>query len=241
MLGQYIAHCEDSLTASIVSHLLHLPVEVFWKIFRGACYGKELPEDSGEPQHLDLLPKWDPTGTHNNTYVEPDVFIRFRDFDLIIEAKRWDEGMQDRGQWQRELIAYTNEYGEEKRPVLMVALGGLYGTESEEIGHTWHSSEPGPEAPGDHVFVCPVIMCRWRGLLNLCQRMRREIARSEFPDSHNFATTRILEDVVSLFSWHGYSTGKWFSDFEFARHFLRPNTALTHQVFRSRSLQLSHP
>jgi hypothetical protein len=236
MLGQHLNPCEDSLTAAIFSHLLHLPVELFWKIFRSACYGKELPEQAGELEAFNAFPKWDPSGTSNKTYVEPDLFFRFREFDLIIEAKRRDEGMQDRSQWLRELIAYTNEYGDEKREVKMVALGGIYGTQTEQVSHCWTSVEAEMEM---HHFVCPVIMCRWRGLLHQCKRMGDELNRLEYRASQTLAHIRILGDLIGLFGWHGYSTGKWFSDFDFARHRLSPSTETAHQLLQRRSLQLA--
>src|SRR5881227_2646233 len=95
MLGKYIKHCEDSLTCSVLPHLLHLPFELFWQILHNACFTGALPAQVGEPvSDIEFWPKWDPEGTPNNTYVEPDVFIRFPRFDLIIEAKYGDEGSQ---------------------------------------------------------------------------------------------------------------------------------------------------
>src|SRR5438552_1575411 len=111
MLGKFVVHCEDSLMAAVFSHLLHLPFTIFWHILRDACYGTGLPAVVGEPKIIALWPKWDPQGTRNSSYVEPDLFLRFEDFDLIIEAKRWDQGMQSRNQWEDQLTAYANEYG----------------------------------------------------------------------------------------------------------------------------------
>jgi hypothetical protein len=95
MLGRFIRACEDSLTAAVFTHLLHLPAEVFWRILRRACCTDTLPESAGEPLSVDYWPSWDPKGTGNTNRVVPDFFIRFRGFDLIIEAKRWDSDMQN--------------------------------------------------------------------------------------------------------------------------------------------------
>ena len=175
MLGRHINHCEDSLTAAIFTHLLHLPAELFWKILRSACYEfDQLPDQPGELVKVDYWPKWDATGTHpNQYYVEPDVFIRFRTFDLIVEAKRWDRPMQDQEQWQRELIAWSNEYGEAQRFVKMIALGGIHTTTCGMIFHEWQSSEFG--VPLNHLFKCPVFMCRWRRLIEECQKLKRTL------------------------------------------------------------------
>lgn len=235
MLGKFVVHCEDSLTAAVFSHLLHLPVAIFWQILRDACYGTGLPAGVGEPKIIALWPKWDPQGTRNSSYVEPDLFLRFDDFDLIIEAKRWDEGMQSRNQWEDQLIAYANEYGEEKRTIRIIALGGLRSERSEELVHEWRSSSAGEQT---HRFVCPVLMCRWRGLLREAQRTRRKLARPNDRSPQICAHARILDDVIHMFGCHGYSTGKWFTDFRFDQN--RLSSYHSHlPLFRNRIAQLA--
>jgi hypothetical protein len=238
MLGKHLNHCEDSLTASVFSHLLHLPIELFWRILRAACYTTCLPEVVGEPREFDSWPKWDPAGTGNKTYIEPDLFIRFEDFDLIIEAKRWDEGMQSRNQWQNELIAYGNEYGEEVRPVKLIALGGIHTEKDDELRHTPRLPKSHSGGPAVHELVCPVHMCRWRSLLEQCKKMLRELDHSKSSGSYNPAYRRILNDVIDLFACHGYSTGRWFADFDFASHPLSLNVGQHRQIFSDRSAQL---
>lgn len=224
MLGRFIQCREDSLTASVFSHLLHLPIERFWKILRGACYTTQLPETVGEPYLVALWPRWDAAGTSNEREVIPDLFMRFADFDLIVEAKRWDDRMQSQAQWQEQWIAYTNEYGGEMRPAFYIAVGGLHRTSSETLRH--------------EQWKCPVIMCRWRRLLEQCKRMRQELARLEYPSAQSQANIRILDDTIDLFGWHGFSTGRWFGDFDFARHRLALPTLKHHDFFRSCSRQL---
>lgn len=238
MLGKHLNHCEDSLTAAVFSHLLHLPIEVFWTILRNACYTSILPESAGEPRSVEGWPKWNPQGTGNNTYVEPDVFIRFPEFDLIVEAKRWDERMQDAGQWKKELIAYANEHGQDRRPVKMIALGGIHHQSAQEVKHEWSTSESGQWNGVSHLFICPVIMCRWRGIMDQCKRMASEVGRMKFGSSQSRATQRILSDLIGLFAAHGFQTGIWFADLIPK---LPPLVAYKHspQVFRSLSIRFS--
>src|SRR5579871_5883899 len=94
MLGKHINHCEDSLTAAVFTHLLHLPVELFWQVLRNACCTDQLPKHIGEPSIVAPWPNWKATGTKNSIRVVPDLFMRFPTLDLIIEAKRADDGMQ---------------------------------------------------------------------------------------------------------------------------------------------------
>jgi hypothetical protein len=212
MLGRHINCCEDSQTAAIFTHLLHLPTEVFWKILRNACDG--LPEYPGELLNVEPWPNWDAAGTRNTHRVVPDLFMRFAVFDLIIEAKRWDDGRQYFGQWESELISYTNEYGQEKREVRFIALGGLH-SDHDELRYLWPSAPPSERVSAKedtHLFVCPVHMCRWQSLLHQCKRMEQELQRIEYQTSQSCAHHRILLDLIDLFSWHGFQTGVWFAD-----------------------------
>jgi len=204
MLGKYINHCEDSLTASVFTHLLHLPTELFWRILRNACNDGRLPESVPEPTTVEPWPNWDPQGTRNSDRVIPDLFIRFPQLDLIIEAKRWDGRMQNQEQWKRELIAYANEFGKEERSVKMIAIGGVDPSiPNLELRHQIDGV----------TLVCPVHVCKWRALLRQCKRVHRENSRLEFPTSHSRSHLRILEDIINLFSWHGFQAGMWFSEF----------------------------
>jgi hypothetical protein len=224
MLGKHLRHCEDSLTGAILGHLLYLPIEIAWQLLRNACHATDLPEVTGEPEIIEFWPNWNPSNTANTRYVEPDVFLRFRDFDLIIEAKRRDYNQQYRGQWQQQLTAYANEYGKDKRPVRFMALGGIWDTKDAEISHPSKSHEERgcpDDVVGDKI-VCPVHMCRWRGLLHECRKLLAELERLSFPSSQTHANRRILGQMVELFGWHGYSTGVWFGEIGLSRLRLGP-------------------
>jgi hypothetical protein len=202
MLGKYIKHCEDSLTASAISHLLHLPSELFWRILREACMGNDLPDYCGEVRQVKYWPKWSPNGTDNSRYVEPDVFLRFDDFDLIIEAKRWDIAMQYQGQWENELAAYRSEYGDTKK-LFFLALGGNANEISEDL---------------DGVKI---VKCKWIDLLHVIKDCQKELNSLKFPQHHQTAQQRVLADTVDFFYWHGIVAGRWFKDFDFERHKLQ--------------------
>lgn len=215
MLGRHINHCEDSLTAAVFTHLLHLPTTMWWKILRGACYTDNLPADPGELREFDGWPNWSGEGAGNATRVVPDLFLRFPDFDLIIEAKRWDEGMQDPKQWERELAGYAREYGEENRPVRMIALGGIRGQKDERISLQRRSERSRSGSGGmepERWNPCPVHMCQWGRLLDQCQRKRRALVRAQIHDPETAAHLRILGDLIDMFNCHGFQTGVWFVD-----------------------------
>jgi len=78
MLGKFLTPCEDSMTAAVFTHLLHLPSDLFWQVLNNACPADELPLIAGELLDYKFWPKWSATGTSNSRYVEPDIFMRFR-------------------------------------------------------------------------------------------------------------------------------------------------------------------
>ena len=221
MLFQFIDKpCEDSLTAAVFTHLLHLPSEIFWQILKRACHTDSLPQYAGEPScKVEFWPKWNAEHTRNSRYVEPDIFIRFPNFDLIIEAKRYDDFQQDLRQWTDEVVAYNNEYGVENVPVRLIAVGGIWRAEDDLVTHKNIS--------------CRVHMCRWGSLLEECQRMYRELEHIKYLSSATHANHRILADVISFFELHGFQTGIWLSELVATGKIIRLSSACGshHRVF----------
>lgn len=116
---------EDFKTYSTIGQLRYLPADLFWELLRASSVSPEsMPPTAGELEDFEMWPSWDPTNTGNNREVEPDVFIRFAHFDLIIEVKKSDRGGQDADQWKREIQAYNNEYKEDRKKCYLLALGG---------------------------------------------------------------------------------------------------------------------
>lgn len=230
MIARFLQTKEDSLTASVFGHLLHLPIETFWQILKAACYGDELPGHCGEPALIAPWPKWSAEGTDNSRYIEPDLFLRFQDFDLIIEAKRWDEGMQSHRQWRQELIAYENEYGGDGKQVHFLALGGLLKPTAEMFKYSLSVSQATVEAK-----TCLIHKAKWSRLLLQCQRMHSELDRQSYVSSQSQASKRLLANLIDLFAAHGFSTGRWYADFDFSRN--RPAYSQTGQSLLTSRIQ----
>lgn len=241
MLAKFIDNArEDSLTASVFSHLLHLPIEDFWRILQKACFSDKFPDNPGEPICIHAWPNWSALGTRNSDRVIPDLVIEFRPFDLIVEAKRWDVAMQDRDQWKSELKAYTNEYGAKKREVKMIALGGIHSHKDDNLECEWSSNDAN-ELTGNkdkHTFKCPVYMCQWSTLLHACQNLKRQyVDKNETNQtSRAFADVRILDDLIALFATHGFVVLRWFDDFDFKPSLLGPSVDSDQQYFQNVSL-----
>lgn len=185
---------EDSLTSSIFERLAYLPDEISWKILKDACYGNELPKVAGPLLSIEYWPHWNSENTDNTKFVEPDVFLRYSDFDLLIEAKRFDNNQQSQFQWEKELESYKNEFFEEKKALYFVALGGIKNEETEYL---------------NNLPTVPIIKCRWRSLLReiiQCQKISENTTTQPLQSQANL---RILNDLVLAFQLHGFSTGLW--------------------------------
>lgn len=186
---------EDYFTSSIFERLLYLPKEMFWEIIRNSCYGNDLlPKYTGEIQTVEFWPHW--SAKHNDItrekFVEPDVFIRFDEFDLLIEAKRYDNKQQNIVQWKNQILSYKLEYGEDKKDLFLIALGGLYIEDSQQLENTL------------------IIKSRWKNILLEVQSFQKQIENSVL--SSNQALSNIFSDMILVFQMFGFSTGKWFEN-----------------------------
>lgn len=186
---------EDSLTSSVIGTLLFFPVELIWTILSNACYDNSLPSNSGEILNYEFWPHWNSVNTNNKIYVEPDVFIEFENFNIIIEAKRWDKNQQLKKQWLAQYQSYKNEYeldDKEPKKVYYFALGGIRNTEKEHLS--------------DEVFVYKI---RWENLLREIENIKKSLDKSKYLLNNSNALIRIADCLISAFELHGFFTGKW--------------------------------
>ena len=178
---------EDPRTSVVFENLMLLPDTVFWGILKKAASNKGiLPNDAGlMADDFSFWPQWDPNSkydTGNSNYVEPDVFFRFDNIDIIVEAKYSDNSGQYRAEWEREFKAYLNEYESDKKKVVLLAVGGNPTFEREpdlKVGKR----------------KCPVVKYSWEGLLKAILEFEKEelsIIENEFQSS----MTRIIRNVA---------------------------------------------
>lgn len=170
-----IWNLEDVKTSSIIGNLLHLPTSIFWQILLNAsdendAEGKMLPALSAGEDILDyeFWPYW----TLENK-VEPDVFIRFTNFDLIIELKVHDYNPQKSRQWNREFAAYYKRYPNENKPVYLIAISG-------KTNETMNN----------------VFQCSWQSLLEAV------LDAKETTEGKDSFIDRIFDDILMAFSIH---------------------------------------
>jgi len=170
--------------------MLHLPDKYFWRLLRGACYSDDLPAKNCTIEQVSFWPKWSAAGTGNTKYVEPDVFIRFASFDLIIEAKRRDDNQQEKDQWKDQIESYRSQWLVcEDKELYLLALGGIRDERTECV---------------NGVQVCKA---RWSALLDQILLMG-----SQPMSDADAVVIRILDDLELALQLHGYLPYKWMSD-----------------------------
>lgn len=192
-----LAICEDSLTATVFDTLKYLPTELFWHILKHSQYHDKLPKYPGEIESLTYWDNWDSTGTTNSRYVQPDVFIRFEEFDLIVEAKRYDEYQQSALQIENEIIAYKNEFESLSKKVYLLQVGGMQ-HKNDEVN-----------VKKDNIEVI-ISKTDWTKILDSCITISNRIKSSNL--SVNQSYLRILDDTINGFGLHGYFKKNWLKD-----------------------------
>lgn len=184
---------EDPKTSAIFENLMLLPDTMFWNVLKQSCFYSEImPSNCGSLQEYKFWPRWDPTGTMNTNYVEPDVLFKFDEFDVIIEAKYGDFGGQKEGQWRDEIKAYHNEYGN-SRVLVFIAVGGF-------------QSKHRVELIVDGVKV-NIYKCSWQSLLDSIGVLKKKLnnTSSEIESAH----VRLLDNLLLYYKTQKMDVVKW--------------------------------
>jgi hypothetical protein len=190
---------EDALTSSVFERLMYLPQELISTIFTAALY-QDIPKlDLTKIKSIEFWPKWSAIETTNASYVEPDIYIRTQDHDIIIEAKRYEQGQQLESQWKKEITAYNNENSEQNRPLIFIALGGLHQLTTNKV------------TVGENGII--IYKCSWRRILQEVLKAKKNLENSVDVLHVNWAINNVLEDLILVFRLFGFSTAPWFEEF----------------------------
>ena len=186
---------EDSFTSSIFERLMYLPLELTQQILETALLDLTIDLDLHKTESIEYWPNWSAENTTNKNRVEPDIFIRTKKFDIIIEAKRHDKNSQHKGQWVNELQSYFNEYAVDEKEVIYIALGGIRKFCNESI------------SINDKNLV--IHKCYWSSILESVKTLSYKMVLTKDLTSQNSANSKILEDIILCFSLFGFSTADW--------------------------------
>lgn len=191
---------EDSLTSLTFDGLKHLPDDLFWSVLNSSLIVGNLPNITFI-EEISFWQHWNPDGTDNKNYIEPDVFLRTENFDVIIEAKRWDKNQQSESQMEDQIKAYNNEFGEENKKLYYIQLGGLY--------------DKKPAKSVNESVDVTVCKTNWTQFLKsiVKHHLNLESQNSQFLNPQK----RILEDIIKGFELHQFYTMKWFGDMPYQK------------------------
>ncbi len=186
--------CEDSLTSHVFDLMKYLPVELFWSILKKSLYQDKLPDYCGEIEDILFWEKWNATDTENARFVEPDVFLRFKNFDIIIEAKRYDTFQQSEKQHKDQMQAYINEFESDNKQLYYIQLGGLY--DKEDISNKIINNHE-------------IIICKsdWSSMLS--QIVKEKENFESITVSYLSPYKRIFEDLIAGFELHQFYKKSW--------------------------------
>lgn len=192
-----LSACEDSLTSMTFDLLTYLPEDVFWNVLKKSMFIDSLPQYCGKLISMEYWNRWNPQGTDNKIYVEPDVLLRFSDFDVIIEAKRYNEFQQKKAQMVNEITGYWNEFGNEQKTLYFIQVGGINDS-TDEIYMLNGNIE---------VKICKT---NWTRILDQIVLLQQNLS---FVDSFlNYAQIRIIDSLINGFELHQYYRKKWLND-----------------------------
>ena len=207
---------EDSKVASILGVLKNLPCELFWEIMRKSCADNiMLPHRSGEILNIEF---W-PNGWKYVNRVEPDIYIEFENFDLIIEAKINDDKgqLKEQEQWRKEVIAYllNKELQISKKLLYVIALGGNGEMRTESIAITYEDlCDIDNTIESDFEFTTQVFKSNWFSILIVISDIKKQFTRQEYFQSFTKPTLRIIEDAITGFNLHNLYAVEWFDSLE---------------------------
>jgi len=179
-LGNFLNNNEDNLTFNVFTRLLYLNESSFIEIVKNA-FG--IKYDLHNLNSVTFWPSWNALNTQNNKRVIPDLFLRCDDYDIIIEAKRYDLGQQFDGQWENQINAYKNEFKKDNKKLIYIPLGGM------SYSH-FNSSE------------ADMYQSYWFQLANACERSLGELL------NNNNSTSKILVDVLRILAFYGHTSLK---------------------------------
>lgn len=189
---------EDSFTSSVIGLMQYLPDTVFWQLLRGSCGTvSALPEDVGEILFINFWKKMLPDGKHNSVYIEPDVWIECEKYDIIIEAKKYDDSdRQDREQWEKEIISFNKTFSENDKELIFIALGGNTSLQDREL------------TINDKLYT--IYTSSWYKLLHEIDRYKQSFQFAD-PTRETKGYLRLLNDLIAVFAKHNHFSMNWLS------------------------------
>ncbi|MGA3023563.1 MAG: hypothetical protein ABSF98_02215 [Bryobacteraceae bacterium] len=190
---------EDFLTAAVFSRLLYMPPETISKVL--PMYDVH----PGEVIASAFWPEWSVESQGETHRVEPDVYIQFTGFDLIVEAKLDDVASypQTAEQWANEWAAWQQEHLDDERRGMLLAIGGLGRTESDvktKVTRLAAEAESYLRARLPRVPPIHAVGISWQSLYERLGVLRKEVS------------PQLLADLRAILGYFGFRGHQYLAD-----------------------------
>jgi hypothetical protein len=214
---------EDFLTASVVSRMTYLPGDILWRVVKYSSLYDQLRKYAGGLEFVEFWPNWPmpdrmkEIGMHR----QPDVFLKFEELDVIVEAKRNDFLSQSHVQWGEQLLCYLakrNSEGEKKQPIVLWVLGGMGSlTDEQTLTSIFHkvTKRINEEYPDEEIefAVSPwgnILYCLLDLQHYLMEEQRKHFPLITFHDRRHIL--RLVDDIIEALRLHGIKEWHFLSE-----------------------------
>ncbi|MEA2095962.1 MAG: hypothetical protein U9P73_04620 [Candidatus Cloacimonadota bacterium] len=214
---------EDFLTASVVGRMTYLPGDILWRLVKGSSLHSHLYKYVGGLESIEFWPNWPVPDRMKNigTHRQPDVFLKFEEIDMIVEAKRDDSLSQNHIQWSEQILSYLfkrNIEGEENRPIVFWVLGGMGTQLTEEFVNTELTKVMelvNDEYPDENIKLAVSSWGKMLSCLLDLQHFLTEELRGKFPLISPYDRRHILkiiDDIIEALRLHGIKEWRYLSE-----------------------------
>lgn len=182
---------EDVLTATIFERIAYLPDSAFESFFKVLL---ELDEPVGILEEIIFWPSW----SLSDQRIEPDVVLYGSERTLLVEAKRYDDGLQqDPSQLARELQAGLEEDVLGENPILLT-IGGMLdysGSAAYDLSDQVRA-KLGSNFPDFELFC--------RSWYQVFQALNLVVTNADGDGTAGLR--RLADDIAEVYRWHGLRT-----------------------------------
>ncbi|MCE0493120.1 hypothetical protein [Vibrio salinus] len=206
---------EDLMTAAVFGRFAYLSAPVQSYLMQSWLGVTEPAFDDFET--IDFWSNYDLENNHNQKRVEPDVVLRFKTANVIIEVKPPAGGDQYKDQWQREIEAFLQSDEQTHLPLYFVALGRIPNKQTSEQWFTELQDEFKEKLSGIYAL-------EWQPVVNTLL----ELKKGELP---NVQDRRVIDDILQAAQLYHLKTSGY--GWDALLNASLPKLSLEHLLFKN--------
>jgi len=213
---------EDLMTAAVFGRFAYLSPSVQALLLKQWLGINEAEHDFEQFEDIEFWPKFDLVEGDDSCFVEPDLVLRFKEFNLIIEVKPPAGGDQYFEQWRKEIASFLQSDNKNYLPLYFLAIGriGQYNAKGWARDLIAENDER----------LQMISALKWQPVTDSIVQLRHPISisiKSENVDVITSQDIRILDDIIAALHLYGLKTAnfKW-------KHLIKNNSF--------KSLSLAH-